>query len=219
MGSLVTWGFDTDVTEGVGFVGGILGRYFGLFLDRWVGKDYEQGLADLKGFAESLPAGDFSSADIGVVDAQPIDVLMVSGEAAQEPEAIAAALAEAYGEVMSAMRATGGEPTGQPLAITRAWEDSVYRFDAAIPTTLAELPPGSMAQLGQTPTGRAVRIVHIGPYEDTNDSYAQASAYMAAHGLTDSGVSWEHYISDPGVTPSEEIVTHIYFLLSEASSP
>jgi uncharacterized protein YndB with AHSA1/START domain len=46
-GTRVTWTLDTD------FSGSLLGRYFGLALDRMVGPDYEKGLAQLKALAES----------------------------------------------------------------------------------------------------------------------------------------------------------------------
>lgn len=50
-GTRVTWTLDTD------FSGSLVGRYFGLLLDRMVGPDYEKGLAQLKAVAESaLPA-------------------------------------------------------------------------------------------------------------------------------------------------------------------
>lgn len=42
----VVWGFDTDL--GLNPVS----RYFGLMFDRWIGADYEQGLARLKVLAE-----------------------------------------------------------------------------------------------------------------------------------------------------------------------
>jgi cytochrome c551/c552 len=45
----VTWGFDQDVGYN------ILGRYFGLLMDKFIGADYEQGLASLKALAESAP--------------------------------------------------------------------------------------------------------------------------------------------------------------------
>lgn len=51
-GSRVTWTFDTS------FEGNFLGRYFGLFFDRWIGADYEKGLAKLKTVAEATPAAD-----------------------------------------------------------------------------------------------------------------------------------------------------------------
>jgi effector-binding domain-containing protein len=38
---------------------------------------------------------------------------------------------------------------------------------------------------------------------------------MAAHGLQEGTLSWEHYISDPGETPEQDLVTHIYFQLGD----
>jgi hypothetical protein len=49
-GSRVTWAFDSS------FEGNFSGRYFGLFFDRWIGADYEKGLAKLKTIAEATPA-------------------------------------------------------------------------------------------------------------------------------------------------------------------
>lgn len=49
-GTRVTWGFDSE------FGNNLIFRYFGLMMDRWVGADYEQGLANLKAVVESQPA-------------------------------------------------------------------------------------------------------------------------------------------------------------------
>ncbi len=46
-GTRVTWSLDSD------FSGSLIGRYFGLALDRMVGPDYEKGLAQLQAVAES----------------------------------------------------------------------------------------------------------------------------------------------------------------------
>jgi hypothetical protein len=43
----VKWSFDTE------FNGNIFGRWFGLFVDRMIGKDYEKGLQNLKKVVES----------------------------------------------------------------------------------------------------------------------------------------------------------------------
>lgn len=218
--SHVTWGFDTDVTEGQGVVGALLGRYFGLMLDRWVGTDYEQGLAALKAYAESLPPQDFSGADIALLEVEPLDVLLASGEANQDPTAIAAALASAYGELTQFITQQGLEVSGQPMAITRAWEDGRYAFDAAIPVTGgSEVAAGGNVRTGLSPGGLAARIVHVGSYAETSSSYEKLAAWMAAHGWREGGLTWEHYISDPGETPEAEIITHIYFqVANEAGS-
>lgn len=43
----VTWGFDSE------FGYDLIGRYFGLMAEHWIGPDYEQGLANLKAQVES----------------------------------------------------------------------------------------------------------------------------------------------------------------------
>lgn len=48
-GTRVTWAFDTDHGND------IMGRWFGLMFDRWIGPDYEQGLAKLKAVLEAQP--------------------------------------------------------------------------------------------------------------------------------------------------------------------
>ena len=45
-GTKVTWSFDSDLNS-------LPERWFGLMFDRWVGADYEKGLASLKAFVES----------------------------------------------------------------------------------------------------------------------------------------------------------------------
>lgn len=47
MGTLVTWGFSTDL----GF--NPVARYMGLMFDGWIGSDYERGLTKLKAVAET----------------------------------------------------------------------------------------------------------------------------------------------------------------------
>lgn len=46
-GSRVTWGLDVDAE------GSVIGRYFGILIDRMVGPDYETGLDNLRKIAEN----------------------------------------------------------------------------------------------------------------------------------------------------------------------
>ena len=47
----VTWGFDADMGYN------LPGRYFGLMFEKWLGPDYEKGLASLKSLAEKKAQG------------------------------------------------------------------------------------------------------------------------------------------------------------------
>ena len=103
--------------------------------------------------------------------------------------------------------------TGPPMAITRAWEEGAYQFDAAIPVEFVPVELDGNIQAGQSPSGPAVRAVHHGAYDQLMPTYEKLAAYMSAHGLSQGTVSWEHYISDPAVTEAENLITHIYILL------
>ncbi len=210
----LTWGFDTDLDEGQGFLGGILTRYFGLFFDTWVGSDYEQGLANLKAFAESLPPEDFSDLNVEVLDAQALDILYISGVSSQDPGDIADALEAAYDEISAFIKDNELEVSGGRMAITQAWDTDGYRFDAAIPVHMKPLELSENIRAGLSPSGPSVRVVHQGSYESMAPSYGKLAAYMAAHALKEGTVSWEYYVSDPSQTADDELITYIYFRIA-----
>ena len=214
----ITWTFDSDLTEGMGVLDAFLARYFGLLFDRWVGGDFEKGLANLKVFAETLSVSDFNQVEITRTTAVAQDILYVTSSSSQDPQDIAAAMAAAYAEISQFMNNAGIRMAGPPMAITRSWEEGSYQFDAAIPVDVIPTELSGNVLAGQSPAGPAVRAVHRGAYDQMMPSYEKLSAYMSAHGLAQGEVSWEHYVSDPGNTAPEDVVTHIYILLESPAS-
>lgn len=215
----VTWFFDSDLTEGVGFLDSFLARYFGLLFDRWVGGDYEEGLAKLKTYAESLPLSDFNQLEIERVDVTAQDILYITTGSSQDPADIALAMSEAYAEISEFMNQTGITMNGQPMAITRAWEEGGYQFDAAIPVDFIPLNLTGNIKPGLSPQGPAVRAVHHGAYDQMMPTYTKLATYMSAHGLQQGEVSWEHYITDPGTVAEAEIITYVYIMLEHPGTP
>lgn len=209
----VTWFFDSDLSEGVNFLDSFLARYFGLLFDRWVGGDYEKGLANLKVYAESLPVSDFSQLEIERVSVNAQRILYVTTNSSQDPADIAIAMAKAYGEISEFMNQADIAMSGQPMAISRAWEEGGYQFDAAIPVEV--IPPDLTGNIksGVSPGGPAVRAVHHGAYDQMMPTYTKLAAYISAHGLKQGQVSWEHYITDPASHTQSEVITHIYIML------
>ena len=212
-GTEITWFFDSDLTKGVNFLDSFLARYFGLLFDRWVGGDYEAGLANLKAYAESLPVSDFSQLEIGRVAVAAQRILYVTTNSSQDPADIALAMAAAYAEISEFMNQAGIAMSGQPMAITRAWEEGSYQFDAAIPVEF--IPPDLTGNIesGLSPEGPAVRAVHHGAFDQMMPTYTKLAAYISAHGLRQGQVSWEHYITDPASSAQTEIITHVYIML------
>ncbi len=213
----LTWGFDTNLTEGQGIFGGLLARYFGLFFDKWIGRDYEQGLAKLKVFAESLPATDFADLDVEIVWAEPLDILFIPADSGHDLDDLSASLAAAFQTIIEFMAQNDLEMAAQPMAITRNLDDRGYEFDAAIPVAMKEVELGESLRAGKSPEGPAVKVVHRGSYAGMAPSYEKLAAYMTIRGFSQGAVSWEHYISGPGEVPEDELVTHIYVSIDDDS--
>jgi hypothetical protein len=140
-GTHLTWGFDTDLLEGQGWIGGLLARYFGLFFDKWIGTDYELGLTRLRAYLESLPPADFSDLEVEIVEVEAVDILYIASDAGPASADITASLAAAYQEISAYIAEQGIEVAAQPMAITRIGEQGRYEVEAAIPVTLPENMP------------------------------------------------------------------------------
>ncbi len=172
---------------------------------------------------ESMPAADFSDLEVEIIEVEPQTILYVTSTAEGESSDLGSNLATAYQEITAFMAEHAIGMAAQPLAITRVHDDQRYDVEAAIPVLLEspellqDAAAGSRVRIGRSPAGRALRVVHHGPYDRMAPSYEKLAAWMAAHGMAEGRVSWEQYISDPGETADTDLVTHIYFLLDDES--
>ena len=207
-GTKLTWGFDTDLGSNV------VARYFGLMMDSMAGKDFEKGLAKLKGLVEALPKGDWSDLKIELVTTESKTIVSVTGHAGPDPAQISRAFSAAFTKVMRYVGRNRLEMAGPALAITTSWDDGGYGFTAGVPIAGSRVPkirPGSPIEIHKTYAGEAVKAVHVGPYSEMHPTYEKIISYMAAYGLEANGNSWEEYVSDPIRTPENELVTNVFF--------
>jgi len=212
-GVLVTWSVEMNMADGRGFFTGLLFRYFGLFFDHWIGKDYESGLIRFKAFAESFPSADFSDLDAELVEVEPETLLYVPVGRRESAEGVAASLSAAFGEITAMMEQQSIEMKAPPMAITRARDGAELEFDAAIPIADVDVVLSGNVRKGSSPSGRAVRVVHRGAYDKLPSSYAKLQVFMATHGLVEGLASWEQYVSNPEQTAPGEAVTLVYYLI------
>lgn len=215
-GSRVTWSLDSDAGYN------LFGRYAGLLLDRFVGPDYEAGLANLKALAES-EAGVVASAapkvEISVEDVPAAELVAIAGVTSVEPAAaIDKALADAFGQLDAFVRAQKLRQAGSRLVITRFYDESGWGFEAAVPVSgSAEARAQARKAAGTGPvkltqgyTGRAVKGIHFGDRTDLPDTYRLLEDYVAEKNLEPNGPSWEQYVSDPASTPADRLRTDVF---------
>ena len=213
----VTWSFESELD-------GVFMRYMGLMFDGMIGPDYEAGLADLQAIVEKLPKGDWEGMTFETVEAKPQPMAYVTTAPAKGAAAIGKAFAEAYGKVGQFKGA------GQPLSVTKSVDDKgAVVFDAGIPLAAKPAPDAPAGEVepapadgappapappdvkvGDTPGGKALKLVYTGPYKGIEGALHGMNAYCAARGITKSGPQWGQYISDPGNTREADLITHLY---------
>lgn len=200
----VTWTFATELGSNP------INRYFGLLMDKFVGADYDRGLAKLKKLAETLPNVDLAGADIQIVEVSAKPILYVTASSTQDTAAIAQAYGQAYSQIGPVIAAAGVEQAGAPMGIDNYWDERGYGFDAAIPVSRNDIELAAPVQSGQSYAGRAVRVRHVGSYAGLEASQKQGAAYIEIYALKAHDRVYTEFVSDPGNTPEAELISDIY---------
>jgi AraC family transcriptional regulator len=105
----------------------------------------------------------------------------------------------------------GAQPTGAPFARYFKYEPgNEIRFEAGLPTA-APIQPANGISPSTLPAGKALYLVHTGPYEDIGPAYEALHNHMKAFNLTAAGAPWESYIDDPTVVPAAQVRTEVFY--------
>ena len=64
-----------------------------------------------------------------------------------------------------------------------------------------------------TPAGAALKLVHVGSYDQMPASWRRLYAHASSEGLTP-GLGWEVYVDDPGVVDAASLKTEIYLSIA-----
>jgi effector-binding domain-containing protein len=155
--------------------------------------------------------------NIETVDTKAQPVLYVTRSSSMAPEEISGVMGEAFGDMGAFVGRAGIAPAGPPLAIYRDWDEKTgtMTIDVAFPVA-----PGDVAKAagevkaGNSPSGKALKALHRGPYDTLRDTYGEIMAHMKKAALPMPPMSWEVYLSDPEATAPADLVTEIYMPVS-----
>jgi effector-binding domain-containing protein len=206
----VLWTLDTQAPLAIDgkILWNAIGRYMGLFMDKMVGADYEQGLAKLKTLVESFPATDIGGISGQEVTLQPQKIYFVTDSA--NTDTAKAVLTDAYMRIGKVMVPNKINMAGAPITITTSYDATAWKFDAAIPVDRNDVVPADAGvKVGTTYAGKAVQFMHVGPYEKIGDTTMKAYAWLAVQGYKPTDRMIEEYISDPGTTPPDQLKTQL----------
>jgi effector-binding domain-containing protein len=200
-----TWTLDTDMGAGP------IGRYFGLMMDRMIGKDYETGLAKLKKLVESMPDADIAGFTAEPVDLTATPTLLVNESAALDTASVSKAYADAYAQIVKYMAKNKLHQAGAPVGINGEATATAFTFEAGIPIDRGDVAGADPVRVAQSYAGKALKATHVGPYDTLPATYEQFRAYVAAHAYTQNGAPISWYVDDPAATPAATLRTEIYW--------
>lgn len=197
-GTKVTWSMDSELGMNPIF------KYFGLFMNKMVGPDFERGLNKLKTVAESTPEIMIEATN---VQEQPI----ISIRTTCNYKDIGQTLGQLYGELMGYVQKSGVKMTGSPLAIYYSYSLEKFDLEAALPVDKVAKPSGRIKSR-KIQAGNVVVADYYGAYEGTEKAHQAIDEWVKTNNKTIIGPPWEAYITDPSTEPDTSMwLTKIYY--------
>ena len=171
--------------------------------------------------ASSTPAGTGSEPPPGVPD----DASAVTLELTSRPVAFTSATAEwangfksVIGEIAkvdAAIKKAGLTPAGRPFALFVETGDKNFQFEAMVP--LAGKPEGKEltdgVKIGESPSGKAIKFLHRGAYDDIDSTYDLITAFLDEKGLESQNRFVEEYLTDTTEPDDANLEADIYVFL------
>ena len=127
-------------------------------------------------------------------------------------ERLPEALGNGYRSVYQYLSELGQPPQGPPFVAYYNMDMQDLDIEIGCPVG-HDLPGKEDVQSGEIPAGKFATTLYTGPYPGMPPAYQALTEWVQAQGYQPTGVVYEHYLNDPGITPPEELKTLIVFPL------
>jgi effector-binding domain-containing protein len=189
-GYKLTWTMNSDM--------GInpIGRWFGLFMDKMIGPDYEKGLLAIKEISERIPAKEtIAGFDFEQREMQPMIIAGIR-ETVKMNEFSSAKFANWFGAIGKTLETAKIAPTGPPMAIYYTFENETTDMEAAMPVASMGKDVG-MVKFHELPASKTLVVKYLGDYSGTAKVYTAAFEFLKNKGIEMGGAPMELYVTDP----------------------
>ncbi len=185
-----------------------LAKWFRFFLDAAIGKDYEQGLNNVKKLAEEIQKNRL----LFFRDTFPeTNIIFISDSTSMDPQEINKKYSSSFEELFRFASQNKLKQIGAPLDITRSYSEKSFSFDLCLPVeNVDNIKPEKRINLGKIPKLYVLRSVYLGPYDNFPEIYNKIHKYLEQHQLAPKWNFFEMYYTDPMNVNPEENVTIIY---------
>jgi effector-binding domain-containing protein len=201
-GTEVKWTMDSDMGLNP------IGKMMGLFMDKWVGSDYERGLHYLDSVSQrQKPSSTKMELEMGRIEAMK---LMLIKDKATEAE-----MGKTVKEILERLEELavkeGLTISGVPVAFYEEHENGTYTFEAGYPINrkpVTSLPVDVLYK--ETPASEAAICHFNGDPKTTYEAYQKLTAFLKDKGRNAASSPMEKYLSDPQGNFPEMVIDIIW---------
>lgn len=189
-GTTVIWHMESELSHNP------VNRWFGLFLDKMIGPDFENGLSQLKTKIENGSLHLQQPTMTLERQLRPAMLVLTIMDTAQTTGDIGPKLQKAYGEMGAFMKAAGLNMQGPPMS----WYYSAGDPFIIEPALIVDKMPANTAgriHMRKVSATNAVIVHYFGPYELSSLAYTKISAFLKQNNLVAKSAPYEMYVDDP----------------------
>jgi effector-binding domain-containing protein len=201
-GTKITWVFKSDLGNNP------LMKYFGLIMGKFVSSDFDDGLALLKKYCESLPKEPQYKIEIEKIES----LEYFSERDTCSVITIGAKLGKMYTEIFDFISKNGIKESNPPFAIYHKFDGNIFDMEAGIPVDKLIPSKNKIIKSGKFSPSQAVVAYYYGPYEKDYLAHQQLKKWIKKHNKKIINSPFEVYVSDPSMEKdSSKWLTKIYY--------
>jgi effector-binding domain-containing protein len=123
---------------------------------------------------------------------------------------------DAHNRIKAAVDKAGLKAAGSPITVFTQTDDNGFSYEAMLPIDSKpagkdELTP--QVKLGSSPSGKAIKFQHRGPYDDIDSTYDLITAYLDEKGLESRDFFIEEYLTDLTSPEDPNLAVDIYVFI------
>jgi effector-binding domain-containing protein len=202
-GTMVSWILESDLGDNP------VSRWFGLFMERMVGNDFEQGLANLNEITSRIP----TTPIIAIIEKEIPSRIVISIRDTASSITLASKLTDFYKKISLVIKQKKLTTVGVPFSLYHSYTPQSFDMEAGIPVNKKVVLSGNV-ECKEFPATKVAMASYFGPYSSTAVVYEAIEKYVKEKSLEISGGPWEEYITDPSMEPdTSKWQTDIYYPL------
>ena len=126
------------------------------------------------------------------------------------------AIKDAQAKIKAAVDKAGLKAAGSPITVFTQTDDNGFTYQAMVP--LAEKPAGkdelsADVKLGSSPSGKAIKFQHRGPYDDIDSTYDLITNLLDEKGLESRDFFIEEYLTELTSAEDPNLAVDIYVFI------